>query len=472
MFMKEFKVNGAILQCYPLTAAQRLHNYTVKYCPYHQILNIGTGLYIKMETDFDLLKEAIYEAYERFDSMRLRFLKDEDDTVYQYLVPFEDRDIPLVDFSDWKEEDAKNEMIGWTKIPFRRFHSPMNQIVMVKMPGGYNGIYMKADHITMDSSAVIAFYKDVLELYCSKKYDYPAPKPMRSYIEALERDLAYEADSPARKRDEEYWTDIIEDENEPMYTDFNGMGRLITQRRESGDPNLRSAVVVSLNPEASISVYELEKEPSEQLMSFCEKNQIPMVCLLLMGLRTTLSKFNDNEEDVSINSCVARRGTLLEKKSGGTRIHFFPLRTIIKPETTFMEALKIIQEEQNKLFRHANFDPIEFRGRRTRYRQLKPGASYESISLTYQPLSLRPSQEGIPDIPYKTDWYTNGVAGQPLYLTVMHRVEDNGLNFSFEYRKDAVTDYEMEYLYYYLCRVLFRGIENSDRTVGEILEMI
>jgi len=35
-----------------------------------------------------------------------------------------------------------------------------------------------------------------------------------------------------------------------------------------------------------------------------------------------------------------------------------------------------------------------------------------------------------------------------------------------------VTEQEMEYLYYYLCRVLFRGIENKNRTIGEILEMI
>lgn len=470
--MKEFQVNGVNLQCYPLTAAQRIHNYTVQFCPYHQILNIGSGLYIQMETDFDLLKESIYEAYQRFDCMRLRFLKDADDTVYQYLVPFEERDIPIADFSDWNEEDAKNEMIKWTKVPFKRFHSPMNQVTMVKMPNGYNGLYMKIDHMTADSSTVIGFYKDVLEIYCSKKYDYPAPKPLMSYIKQLERDLAYEAGSPAKKRDEEYWKAIIEDPKEPMYTDFNGMGRLITQRKENNNPDQRNAVVVSLNPEASISVYQLEKEPSEQLMKFCEKNQIPMVCLLLMGLRTTLSKFNNNEKDVSINSCVARRGTLLEKKSGGTRIHFFPLRTIIEPETTFMDAIKIIQEEQNRLFRHANYDPIMYRGLRTKFRKLAPGASYESISLTYQPLTLKSAQEGIPDIPYKSDWYTNGVAGQPLYLTVMHRVEDNGLSFSFEYRKDAVTDYEMEYLYYYLCRVLFRGIENSNRTVGEILDMI
>ena len=144
----------------------------------------------------------------------------------------------------------------------------------------------------------------------------------------------------------------------------------------------------------------------------------------------------------------------------------------ITPEATFMDGLKIIQEGQNRIFRHANYDPIEFTMRRSKFRKFQPGASYESISLTYQPLTIKDDTLPVPDIPYKSFWYTNGVAAQPLYLTVMHRVEDNGLNFNFEYQKGAVTDYEMEYLYYYLCRVLFRGIEDKNRTVGEILEMI
>lgn len=469
--MKEFQVNGVNLQCYPLTAAQRIHNYSTMHCPYHQLLNIGTGFYVQMEIDFSVLKEAIYESYQRFESMRLRFLKDTDDTVYQYLVPFEERDIELYDFSHWKEEDAHDEMRRWTAVPFKRFHSPMSRIVMIKLPDGYNGMYLKIDHMTMDSSSIISFIRDVLEIYCAKQYDTEYPKPMQSYIKALEKDLAYEAGSPAQKKDAAYWKEEIE-KSEPMYTDFNGMGRLITQRRVNNNPNQRSAKVTSISPEASISVYQLEKEPSERLMKFCEENRVPMVCLLLMGLRTVLSKFNDNEKDVSIKSCVARRGTLLEKRSGGTRIHFFPLRTIMEPEMTFIEGLRMMQEEQNKLFRHANFDSIAHTFLRNRHWKLQPGASYESISLTYQPMTLKQDVDRVPDIPYKSMWYTNGVAAQPLYLTVMHRVEDGGLNFNFEYRKDAVTSYEMEYLYYYLCRVLFRGIENSSRTIGEILDMI
>lgn len=470
--MKKMTINNVSVDAYPLTAAQRIHNYSRLFCPRNELLNIGTGLYIKQETDFNLLREAIHKAYDRHDSMRLRFLEDpEDKQVYQYVVPFDDREIEFKDFSNWREEAAHNEMRRWTEKPFKRFNSPMNRVVMIKLPGGYNGIYFNVDHMTMDSSAIITFERDILEIYCHKKYGTDMPKPMQSYIAQLEKDLAYEDNSKAKEKDTEFWMNKIT-ESQPMYTDFTGLGRLISFRREMNDPTLRSARVTSPSVDAAISVYQLEKDPSDRLMKFCRDNNVPMVCLLLMGLRTVLSKFNNDEKDVSVKSCVARRGTLLEKRSGGTRIHFFPIRTIIEPETTFIDACRIIQEEQNKMFRHANFDSIEYTYRRQQYWKDAPGASYESLSLTYQPMTLNDNTQEVPDIPYKTFWYSNGVAAQPLYLTVMHRVNDNGLNFNFEYQKAVVTDHEMEYFYYYLCRVMFRGIENKDRTVGEILEMI
>ena len=468
--MKEININGAVMKCYPLTAAQRLHNYTIKFSP-PQVLCIGTGVYVKTELDFSKLRAAIYKAYEMFETMRLRFVEDEVGNVYQYIAPFEEREIRLLDFSKWREEDAHNELRSQTAIPFDRFNSPMNLVEMVKMPDGYNGFYSKIDHMTMDSSSIIGFSKTVIEVYCSMMYGTAVPKPMMSYINQLEKDLAYEANSEAKKRDEEFWMSEIA-KSEPMYTDFAGQGRLLTQRRENNNPEQRWARVVSTSPEASISVFHLDEYASVRLMKFCELNNVTMANLLMMGMRTVLSKFNDNEKDVSVKCNVSRRGTLSEKNSGGTRIHFFPLRTVMEPEMTFLEGIKMIQAEQNKIFRHANYDPIELTMKRGQYWKIKPGASYESISLTYQPLTLNSRSKDMPDIKYKSFWYTNGVAAQPLYLTVMHRPEDNGLNFNFEYRTDAVTKQEMEFFYYYLCRVLFRGIENEDRTIGEILEMI
>jgi len=68
--MKEFEVNGAVLKCYPLTAAQRIHNYTIKFSA-HQVLNIGSGFYVQNDFDIDALKKAIKMAYQEFDSMRI-----------------------------------------------------------------------------------------------------------------------------------------------------------------------------------------------------------------------------------------------------------------------------------------------------------------------------------------------------------------------------------------------------------------
>lgn len=471
--MKEININGAVMKCYPLSVAQQLHFFTIQYAP-PQLLCIGTGVYVKLDVDFSLLKKAIYSSYKKFDSMRLRFHMDEEEKkVYQYIVPSEDRDIEFRDFSAWSEEDAAEEMKRWTAVPFERYDSPMNKIVMVRMPGGYSGTYLKVDHMTMDSSSIVGFSRSVLETYSILKYGADIKEaPVKPYIPQLEKDLAYEADSPALKKDREFWEGEM-NKPEPMYTDFSGQGKLLTERRINKNPKQRYLVGKPSSPAASISVYELEADASMRLMKFCEAEKVSMSSLLLMGMRTVLSKFNDDEKDVSVRTAVARRGTISEKYSGGTRVHFFSVRTVMEPEMTFIEGIQMIQAEQAKIFRHANYNPFVNLRTRSQHWAGNPSASYESMTLTYQPLTLSKDTPEMPkDIPYKTAWYTNGVAAQPLYLTVMHRPEDNGLNFNFEYQKECVTESEMEYFYYYLCRVLFRGIENEKRTIGEIMEMI
>ena len=44
------------------------------------------------------------------------------------------------------------------------------------------------------------------------------------------------------------------------------------------------------------AIYHLEPEPTRRLMDYCMENEISMTNLLLMGLRTHLSKMNDGEK--------------------------------------------------------------------------------------------------------------------------------------------------------------------------------
>lgn len=462
---------------YPLTSAQKLHFYTLKYCPKKQVLNIGTSLTIKEDINFDILKDAIYEAYSRCESMRLRFVTDLEGNVMQYVAEKEERDIEFYDFSDYTMEEAELKMREWTETPFEREDSPLNKVVMIVTPDNYKGIYLLVDHMTMDAQSLIVFLKDIIELYCYKRYEgMEYPKEMYSYIKQIEKDLAYEAGSKAQYRDREYFKNLIE-ESEPIYNDIDGIERLLEERHIRGNDNIRNVTNVSNNVDANITVFSLEEYPSHVLLKFCEKNKIPMVCLLMMGIRTYLQKFN-YQEDVSIMSTIARRATIAEKKSGGTRIHCFPCRTVVSKNETFMDVIEKIREAQNSLFRHANFNPVEYLTYRTNFYNNEPGQTYEPLSLTYQPLTMKETKSkngqtiSFNNIDYKTNWYSNGVCAHALYLTVMHRANDNGLNFSFEYQTGRVTPEKLQYMYYYICKILFEGINNPYKTIEEIIESV
>lgn len=455
-----------VKKLYPLAASQKMHYFTVQYCPQKQVLNIGTSLTIEEDIDFDVLRESIYEAYDHCECMRIRFTQDENGEIMQYVVPKEDREIPFFEFGHWKYEDAENEMKNWTSVPFERFDSPMNKIVMISMPDGFKGVYLLVDHMTMDAQAIVLFLKDVIQVYCSKKYNYDYPKPLQSYIKALEKDLKYENNSKAQQKDRQFWTEFLQ-QPEPIYNDATGDNKLERERIAKNNPNLRAVVSGIQNCDAEIAQFHLEPDPSDVLVNFCQENQISMASLLLMAVRTYLQKVNNNEPDVSIQNTVSRRATLLEKNSGGSRVHFFPCRTIVNTDETFLEGCQKVRDSQNNVFRHANFNPIEFMAMRSKHYNIAHGESYEPMSLTYQPLSMR--SDDMPDIRYKTNWYSNGVAAQNLYLTVMHRSLDNGLDFCFEYKKEKYNYNDLEKIYYFITRIIFEGVRNPNQTIAEII---
>ena len=457
------------VKMYPLTNAQKMHFFTVQNCPFKQVLNIGVSLTIEIDVDVDVLRESIYEAYEHFECARIRFSKAEDGSTMQYIADEDKRFIPYFEFRHWKYEDAENEMRKWTEIPFERYDSPMNKIVIIAMPDGFQGVYFCVDHMTMDAQALITFLSDIMMIYSRKKYNYAYKNPATSYIKALEKDLAYENNSKALQRDRKYWTEVIES-SEPMFTDIMGTKLLDDQRVAANNFKLRAAANANNSMEAGIATFHLEPLPTAAIMRFCKENNVPVVCLLMMALRTYLQKMNRNEPDISIQSTVSRRATLSEKTSGGTRVHFFPCRTIVELDDTFLEGCRKIQENQITNFHHANFNPIEFMANRSKYYNLK-GQSYEGLSLTYQPLSMR--SDDIPaDIRYKSNWYSNGVDAQALYLTVSHRALDNGLDFSFEYKKCKYNYGDLEKLYYYLSKIIFEGITSPNKKVGAIIAAV
>ena len=98
--------------------------------------------------------------------------------------------------------------------------------------------------------------------------------------------------------------------------------------------------------------------------------------------------------------------------------------------------------------------------------------TYVSVYLTYQPpmntKDLNPHAE---KMPIYVKWFANGAATKKMYLTVPH-LPDRKLNFSYHYQTVELTENDCEKMYYYMMRILFRGIEDPGRTLSEIIDMV
>ena len=153
-------------------------------------------------------------------------------------------------------------------------------------------------------------------------------------------------------------------------------------------------------------------------------------------------------------------------------MHFFSMRNIVEPEMTFTEAVRVIEKAQNEIFEHSNMGSME--AVILRHLAMKTGTryTYECITFSYHPHFPMPYYGDEMKNTSRGFWYNNDSSVQPLYLTVMHRANDNGLDFNFEYR---IVNSPLDELYHFYDKIhdtLVMGIENPDVKVSEILKNI
>lgn len=456
---------------YPLAPAQATQHQLAKEFGTSQVLNICVYSTLKAEINFGLLKQCIQEEFRRSECLRIRLTKpDENGDVMQYIAPDDPRDIELVDLSGKSEDEIQKILDEWSFKPFSEPDAPMATIKMIKMPDGYQGLYISIDHRLTDSSGIIVIINDIMELYCHYVFDSPYPQPLPLYTDALIKDLEKEKNQKKIDRDGAFWDEVLE-LGEPLYADVTGPWKLEDERKKYKNPNQRYVHRNIKDTRVGFASFNLEPTPTFRLLGYCLNNNVSMTNLLLMGLRTYLSKMNGGQTDISIRNFVSRRSTKLERFSGGSRTEWYPCRTVIEPDTEFLDGIYIIQELQNKVYRHSNYDQARLQKKFAEKFGQPEHTTYEGMLLTYQPLPVRLQNPNLKDIPYKSRWLSNGTAVQKLYLTVMHDPK-GGLEFFFKFQQAELSYQDVEKVYYYLMRIIFAGVEHPDLTVGEIMEMV
>lgn len=464
--------DGTVVNAYPITNSQQMmYLMSLKYGSGYPVNNIGCGVYWKGEFDKDEMKASIYEAIRRCDTMRLRFVMGKKLQLHQYVTERSQLIVEDWNLSDMTIDEAQDTLLAFSRKTIPMFNCEVHKIFLVNFKDGYNGIFMRLHHLAMDAYSLKIFVNDIFEIYKHRTQGTAYPKPMRPYIPALEKELAYQT-SEQHETDRQYWYDSLAKTSEPIFTDFMLDNRLKKQQKEF--PDRRFADIHSGLPDADAIRFSMSKELSDKIFALCAEKNLSIFSVISMGVRTALSCFNDNQEDVSFKMIINRRGTIEEKKSGGLRINFLPMRSIIKPETTFCEAVEEISAIQNEMYSHAKLSFLETLKERHKSmsKDAKFDSTYDSFGLSYQPHVPFTSIDDEMKDSLRAVWYNNGATMIPLYLTVSHRASDGGLDFNFEFRKEQQAAYDLTVFYNKMVRIFEFATENPDIQVGKILKLI
>lgn len=457
---------------YPLTAAQKLHDNWIKTYKTQQVSGVSVVASLQAQLDFGLLKKCIQLEFERYGCMRIRFTKpDEKGGIRQYLAAKETRDIPIKDLSGMSMAEADDLMQQWAYETFDGNDIPLCDVTMVKLPEGYNGFFIHMDHRLIDSCGLVVMINDLMQLYTHYRFQSPYPEDLADFEEVLAKDLKRANNEKRFARDKKFWDDQLDALGEPLYSDIQGPSVLEEARKLHDNPALRSADIELKNLFVQVKDYYLEPEPTKNLIDFCMNHQLSMTNLLLLGIRTYLSKVNNGQEDITIENFISRRSTHDEWTSGGSRTIMFPCRTVISPETDFLSAAYEIQNVQNRIYMHSNYDPALIKEEMRKRYHTPENTVYESCYLTYQPMPVKLDNPHLIHVPQHFKWFANGAATKKMYLTVSH-TGDHGMNFSYHYQTAHLEEHDMELLYYYMMRILFKGIAEPDMSIGDIMEQI
>lgn len=457
---------------YPLTAAQKLHYNWMKTYKTQQVSGVSVVASLQAQLDFGLLKKCIQLEFERYGCMRIRFTKpDGKGGIKQYLAAKETRDIPMKDLSGMSMAEADSLMQQWAYETFDGDDIPLCDVTMVKLPEGYNGFFIHMDHRLIDSCGMVVMINDLMQLYTHYRFKSPYPDDLADFEEVLEKDLRRANNEKRFAKDKKFWDDQLDALGEPLYSDIQGPSVLEEARKLHKNPALRSADIELKDLFVQVKDYYLETGPTKNLIDFCMNHQLSMTNLLLLGIRTYLSKVNNGQEDITIENFISRRSTHDEWTSGGSRTIMFPCRTVIPPETDFLSAAYEIQNVQNRIYMHSNYDPALIRAEMAKRYHTPEHTVYESCYLTYQPMPVKLDNPHLIHVPQHFKWFANGAATKKMYLTVSH-TEDYGMNFSYHYQTAHLGEHDMELLYYYMMRILFKGIAEPDMSIGDIMEQV
>ncbi len=454
---------------YDIVGSQMLPLIQLKFSVHKEVTQIIFYMILNQQLEYDLLKQAMNEEIARNDCLRIRFEKQKGKLKQYFLPEYRLKNIPFLDFTGKTKQEQDDTLTKDAHTPLKTMRGELFRIIFYRTYDGRTGIYLNISHVISDLYAAVLFFTDLLEVIVALHEGTPMPKPLASFEECMKKEQTIFNNQEEMEKHRLFFKELFTKDGPSYYAGADGMRLLNKTRRKKKDPNLRYEVLNTLFIDNSENYkIHLSAERAAPLLSFCEKNNLPLQTLVYVGMRTYLSRINEETDDVTFAIAFNRRVTLAEKRSGGCRVNALPLRTVITQDKTFMQAIEHTQQVQYQILRHTDF-LLELAKD-----GLKKWENRSMFSGTYAMLlSCLPLKFSLPQ-----NWacelgnYSNGHFPMSLYTIVVPNFSEGGLDFCFEHMIKVLNHDDLDALFEQSVRIMEAGVANPDITIGELIHAV
>ena len=445
-------------ELFPLSGAQGLVYYKLKFAVNKAAANINASLHLDGDINVSLMQQAMFFALCRNKSVSVRMRKC-GNTIKQYFTSELPEKIEYIDYIGQTDERMNADIKKWCTSPFGKgfLDIPLYRAKFLHKPDGKYSFFFCVSHLAFDAYALLYMANDALYIYDCLKTEKSIKLFVSDPIGCIAEEESY-LSSVKYAEDEEYWKKQVLD-TEPYFTNCTPAVDLRSKGKRCGKSN---AMLLSQAGEQNLTV---PAELVSAVNAFSLEHSVTPQSVYTTVLRQYLSKINGNTDDVTILSTNARRATLRQKRSGGTRVQAVIFRMRYSNELTVLEACRNNALLQNDAYRHGEYPLLNCINYYQSAYSAKLDKGYFSLMLTYQPVTL--SQ--VPGIKASLSVYGSGSTNVPMYLTIMGLDDSGTLNCNYLYPTHLTDTSAAPLMHEALLKGLKYAVEHPEGSISGML---
>lgn len=443
---------------YGFNSSQDVINLQTKYSLFGRVANIVFSTEIAAGFDKAVMKDAINKVIERNDCLRLTYVKKGKETLQYFEESRTIAKIPEVTFKT--NGDKTKFLLSFRRNALKIYKGEVLKVVFATEINGNQSIYFKISHFVADTYGIGVIVSDLFKVYDALKNGKELPDMPGSFETVLKKDLAFKSSEDLKAKDESFFRHYYEDTHpeRPCYCGLHGDGSdRWLKNKLKGNIHL-PYLFVRCDTEGY--KFTIPATIGGKVKKWCSENNIPMSAFYFATCNIATSLVNGRQDRMVPLMLLDCRGTVAERKAGGTKVQAMSVYTYIDYSKNFLDFISEAFEEQNELYKHTRLTYLETEALTHKLYNFPLTGQIQPYSFSYIPFD---TPEGV-----SFQVHSNGKGALVAYIALMVSPKTDEVEVVYDVQKLMITGAQLADFQNMYTRVIETVVDNSEKPMNEI----